>query len=211
MTSLTITAPPGAGSRGHLTVVRSSREGHACSFEEIYREWQTPIYTYILRLVGDREQAEDLTQETFLKAFRALPSMGAGLKLAAWLYRIGTNTAFDALRRRKLIAFLPWQDLDYELAGAEGQDPQVICETRELIRAALRRMPERYRAALLYYRVDGRSPTEIARMLGVAPKGIKTYLSRATACFLQHYTALGGEVTKDARRACSRTREDKAS
>jgi RNA polymerase sigma-70 factor, ECF subfamily len=208
MTSMTITAPAATASRGGLSVMRAPQ---AWSFEQIYQEWQTPIYTYILRLVGNREQAEDLTQETFLKAFRALPTMGAGLKLAAWLYRIGTNTAFDALRRRKLIAFLRLPDLAYELADGESQDPQALCETRELIRAALRRMPERYRAALLLYRVEGRSQAEIARALGVAPSGIKTFLHRATTCFLQHYTDMGGEVARDAKRACSRTREDKAS
>jgi RNA polymerase sigma-70 factor (ECF subfamily) len=211
MTSLSLMPAAGNGSRGPVGTGRAPGEGSPWSFEEIFQEWQTPIYTYILRLVGDREQAEDLTQETFLKAFCALPKMGAGLKLAAWLYRIGTNTAFDALRRSRLIAFLRFADLEYELAGTQAQDPQVLCETRELIRAALRRMPERYRIALLLYRVEGRSPAEIARTLGVAPSGIKTYLHRATASFLQHYTDLGGEVTKDARRTCSRTRENKAS
>jgi len=207
MTSITIITAAGPGSRSHVGTGRTPAEGDHWSFEEIYREWQTPIYTYILRLVGDREQAEDLTQETFLKAFRALPKMGAELKLAAWLYRIGTNTAYDALRRSRLIAFLRLADLDHELACVKAQDPQVICETRELIRTALRRMPARYRIALLLYRVEGRSQAEIARSLGVAPTGIKSFLHRATLSFLQHYTDLGGEVTREAHRACSRTRE----
>jgi RNA polymerase sigma-70 factor (ECF subfamily) len=211
MSSMTAITSPNASGRGHLTVVHPACTKHASSFEQIYQEWNQPIFLYILRLVGNREQAEDLTQETFLKAFRALPKTGAELKLAAWLYRIGTNTAYDALRRRKLLALLPWQDLDYELAAAEGQDPQLLCETRELVRATLQHMPRGYRAALLYYRVDGRSPSEIASLLGVAPSGIKTYLSRATASFLQHYTALGGEVAREARRTCSRTRKEKAS
>lgn len=211
MSSMTATTSLDASGRGHLTIVRSSCVEQASPFEQIYQEWNQPIFLYILRLVGNREQAEDLTQETFEKAFRALPKTGAGLKLAAWLYRIGTNTAYDALRRRKLIAFLPWQDLDYELAAAEGQDPQFLCETRELFQATLERMPRGYRAALLYYRVDGREPAEIASLLGVAPSGIKTYLSRAQLCFLQHYTALGGEVAREARRTCSRTRKEKAS
>src|SRR5512146_1434210 len=96
----------------------------AWSFERIYDEFKTPIYNYIYHLVGSREQADDLTQETFLQAFRALPRMDANLKLSAWLYRIATHTAYDALRRRKLIAWLPWQDLDHEPADAESADPQ---------------------------------------------------------------------------------------
>jgi RNA polymerase sigma-70 factor (ECF subfamily) len=85
------------------------------SFDQIYDEYKIPIYNYVYHLVGDREQADDLTQDTFLKAFRALPKMDANLKLSAWLYRIATNTAYDALRRRKLIAWLPWQDLDHDI------------------------------------------------------------------------------------------------
>jgi len=96
------------------------------SFDQIYDEYKTPIYNYVYHLVGDREQADDLTQDTFLKAFRALPKMDANLKLSAWLYRIATNTAYDALRRRKLIAWLPWQDLDHEPADVESADPQEI-------------------------------------------------------------------------------------
>ena len=213
MTSMTLTAPAAPVRRGQPSTMHAG-QAQAWSFEQIYEVWQLPIFTYILRLVGNREQAEDLTQETFLKAFRALPKMSAGLQLAAWLYRIGTNTALDALRRSKLIAFQPWQNLGYEpAAGGEGLDPLTICETQELIRVALHRMPQGYRVALLAYRVDGRSHAEIARMLGIAPKGVKTYLSRATSSFLRHYRELGGEVARDARRATcsSRKREDRAS
>lgn len=160
------------------------------SFEEIYDEYKTPIYNYVYHLVGDREQADDLTQDTFLKAFRALPKMDANLKLSAWLYRIATNTAYDALRRRKLIAWLPWQDLDHEPADVEGADPQDIYGTTELVRAALCRMPHQYRSALLLYTQEGFSYSEIAHTLNIAESGVKMYLSRARQSFREHYRAL---------------------
>lgn len=160
------------------------------SFDQIYDEYKTPIYNYVYHLVGDREQADDLTQDTFLKAFRALPKMDANLKLSAWLYRIATNTAYDALRRRKLIAWLPWQDLDHEPADAESADPQEIYGTTELVRAALRRMPQQYRAALLLYTQEGFSYSEIAHTLNIAESGVKMYLSRARQSFREHYRSL---------------------
>src|SRR5271165_2240036 len=138
------------------------------SFEQIYDEYKTPIYNYVYHLVGDREQADDLTQDTFLKAFRALPKMDASLKLSAWLYRIATNTAYDALRRRKLIAWLPWQDLDHEPADVESADPQETIGTNELVRQALRQMAPTYRSALLLYTQEGFSYGEIARQLNIA-------------------------------------------
>lgn len=78
-------------------------------FEEIFTRFQTPLTNFIFRLVGNREQAYDLTQDVFVKAYRALAS-GTTIQAAAlssWLYRIASNTATDALRRRRLIAWLP--------------------------------------------------------------------------------------------------------
>jgi len=166
-------------------------------FERIYEEFKTPIYNYIYHLVGNREQADDLTQDTFLKAFKALPKMDASLKLSAWLYRIATNTAYDALRRRKLIAWLPWQDLDHEPADVESADPQETIGTAELVRGALKRMPAQYRAALLLYTQEGFSYGEIAHTLNIAESGVKMYLSRARQSFREHFRALehGGVKT----------------
>lgn len=168
----------------------------AWSFERIYDEYKVAIYNYIYHLVGNREQADDLMQDTFLKAFKALPKMDASLKLSAWLYRIATNTAYDALRRRKLIAWLPWQDLDHEPADVESADPQETVGTTELVRTALRRMPPQYRAALLLYTQEGFSYSEIAHTLNIAESGVKMYLSRARQSFREHFRALeqGGGV-----------------
>ncbi len=160
------------------------------SYERIYEEFKTPIYNYIYHLVGNREQADYLTQDTFLKAFKALPKMDANLKLSAWLYRIATNTAYDALRRRKLIAWLPWQDLDHEPADVESADPQETIGTTELVRGALKRMPAQYRAALLLYTQEGFSYGEIAQTLSIAESGVKMYLSRARQSFREHFRAL---------------------
>src|SRR5690242_16063189 len=78
-------------------------------FEDIFARFQTPLINFVFRLVGNREQACDLTQDVFVKAYRALSS-GTTIQAAAlssWLYRIASNTATDALRRRRLIAWLP--------------------------------------------------------------------------------------------------------
>ena len=161
------------------------------SFDQIYDEYQPRIYNYVYHLVGDREQADDLTQDTFLKAFRALPKMDtSALKLSAWLYCIARNTAFDALRRRRLKAWLAWQDLDCELADAAGDDPQEIYGAVELVRAALQRMPHRYRLALLLRTQLGFSHSEIARAINLSEGGIKMYLTRARQSFREQYKLL---------------------
>ncbi|MBF6591991.1 MAG: RNA polymerase sigma factor [Ktedonobacterales bacterium] len=78
-------------------------------FEDIFTRFQTPLTNFVFRLVGNREQAYDLTQDVFVKAYRALAAgttIQAGA-LSSWLYRIASNTATDALRRRRLISWLP--------------------------------------------------------------------------------------------------------
>ncbi|HUY79782.1 MAG TPA: RNA polymerase sigma factor [Ktedonobacterales bacterium] len=181
---------PRAAGRGRPLMAKSAASQQMWSFERIYDEYKTPIYNYIYHLVGNREQADDLTQDTFLKAFKALPKMDANLKLSAWLYRIATNTAYDALRRRKLIAWMPWQDLDHEPADVESADPQETIGTSELVHAALKRMPSHYRAALLLYTQEGFSYAEIATTLNIAESGVKMYLSRARHSFREHYRSL---------------------
>jgi len=77
------------------------------SFDQLFARYQGPLYRHILNLVGDAAQAQDLTQDTFLKAYQALPGARAGAG-AAWLYRIATNTALDALRHRRRLTWLPF-------------------------------------------------------------------------------------------------------
>src|SRR5712692_5997100 len=171
-------------------MARAETKENAWSFDRIYDEYKTPIYNYVYHLVGDREQADDIAQDTFLKAFRALPKMDASLKLSAWLYRIATNTAYDALRRRQLATWLPLCELESEPADVESADPQTTYGTTELVRAALHRMPQQYRAALLLYTQEGFSYSEIAQALNIAESGVKMYISRARQSFREHYRAL---------------------
>ena len=183
--------------RGQKRVASTELPGPPWSFERIYDEFKTPIYNHIYHLVGNREQADDLTQDTFMKAYKALPKMDASLKLSAWLYRIATNTAYDALRRRKLIAWMPWQDLDHEPADVDSADPQETIGTNELVRAALKRMPRHYRAALLLYTQEGYSYAEIAAELNIAESGVKMYLSRARHSFREHFKSLEQGMTAE--------------
>ena len=95
-----------------------------------------------------------------------------------------------------MIAWLPWQDLDHEPADVESADPQELYGTTELVRAALHRMPQQYRAALLLYTQEGFSYSEIAQALNIAESGVKMYLSRARQSFREHYKSLEQGGTK---------------
>lgn len=122
--------------------------------------------------------------------------MPADLRLSAWLYRIATNIAYDALHRRRLITWQPLDGLDYEPADGAEDDPQDdYSGTTGLVRAALARIPSPYRQTLLLREYEGYSLPEIAQALGIAQSGVKMYLSRAWSHFKQHYHTLEQEAT----------------
>lgn len=111
-------------------------------FEEIFTRFQTPLTNFIYRLVGNREQAYDLAQDVFVKAYRAFAS-GTTIQAAAlssWLYRIASNTATDALRRRRLISWLPLSLFNEDRgvgAGMPGADTTTSLQQPSLADEAL--------------------------------------------------------------------------
>jgi RNA polymerase sigma-70 factor, ECF subfamily len=152
-------------------------------FVDLYNEFHQPIFGYLFRLLRDRERAEDAVQEAFVKAYRALPRLDGDANYRAWLYRIATNTAYDRLRRQRLLSWLPLLD--------DGDDPALHydhidgCDTSIQVQEALNRLPVRYRAPLLLYGVYGLSTAEIARVLGITRSGVKMRLARARRMFIE--------------------------
>jgi RNA polymerase sigma-70 factor (ECF subfamily) len=188
-------------------------------FEEIFTRFQTPIINFVYRLVGNREQAYDLAQDVFVKAYRAFAG-GTTIQAAAlssWLYRIASNTATDALRRRRLINWLPLSLFNEDrgvgagMPGAELPNQQTTPEEslanaaaafmggydggrfeqhvadRELVERVLRKLPEKYAKCLLLYEHEGFSCAEIAELLSVSPSAVKMRLMRARERFITLY------------------------
>ena len=90
-------------------LTREAKRGSEAAFAAIFERFQTPLVNYTYRLVGDWDTANDLAQDTFLKAYNALPNTDESLQISPWLYRIATNTALDSLRRRKRITWVPFK------------------------------------------------------------------------------------------------------
>src|SRR5687768_14729378 len=127
-------------------------------------------------MVGDRALAEDLAQDAFVKAYRALPNTRPELAFKAWLYRIATNTAISHLRRRKLIRwvpFLPTQDY----ASSESVEGSV--GRKHDVEKALHQLPEHYAASLILRHYEGLSIAETASALDISETAAKLRLFRA--------------------------------
>lgn len=154
-------------------------------FEQLFRDYQRPILNYLYRLVGDAARAEELTQDAFVKAYRALHRLPPDANRRAWLYRIATNTAYDQLRRRRLIQWLPLLEQDSPSLIQNG--PEDPTGAQDAIRRALAQLPNDYRVPLILYSVQGYSTKEIGEMLSISQGAVKTRLCRAREKFRQVY------------------------
>jgi RNA polymerase sigma-70 factor (ECF subfamily) len=153
----------------------------------LYEAYQRPILIYLRRIVSDYEVAEDLCQETFIKALRHWDNRDPEASVSAWLYRIATNTAYDFLRRRRRIRFTTLCDTEYAHCVAES--PELHIDDREPVQQALAQLPPIYRLPLLLHSCSGHSTQEIARALGCSNSAVKTRLFRARARFREVYQA----------------------
>jgi RNA polymerase sigma-70 factor, ECF subfamily len=169
-------------------LVARARAGDPVAFERLFERYHAPILNYLHRMVGDRALAEDLAQDAFIKAYRALPGTRPDLAFKAWLYRIATNTAISHLRRRRLVKWIPFlseQDhaIDDPIERSVGRKHDV--------EQALARIPQHYAAALLLRHYQGLSLAETAEALEITENAAKLRLFRARKAFA---TAYGGPI-----------------
>lgn len=163
------------------------REPAEQAVARLYEQYHQPILRYLERLCGSRELAEDLAQETFIKALRHWGQLAATEGAAAWLFRIARNTAYDDSRRRRARPGVPLTDIHLDTLA--GQREELAVEELELIQAALSQLSERYRQALLLHSYAGYSIDAIAAELGWKVGTVKSRLARARAQFRRHYVA----------------------
>jgi len=151
----------------------------------LFQEHRLSVFAYLYRLVGNREWAEELTQEAFLRVYDArtrLPEVG---NHRAWIYRIATNTAFNALKRWRRFHWLPWQEADTSPLGRSDLAEQV--EGQALVERSLQVLSPTYRAPLLLYSHYGFSVGEVAEALGIGEGAVKMRLLRAREMFREAY------------------------
>ena len=171
-----------------LSIVRDVLDGDANAFEAIVREFERNVYNIALRMSGDREDALDISQESFLKAYHSLHSFRGDSKFSVWLYRIVSNTCLDFLRERKRRAEVPLvrEDDEGETEDAQIRDeslsPETLLErklTREAVQRGLESLPEDQRKILLLREIQGFSYEEIGRILSLESGTVKSRIFRA--------------------------------
>ncbi len=168
------------------------RDDNAAAFEELVARYQGRLTTVLRHLVGNREQAEDLAQEVFLRVYRARKTYEPGAKFATWLFNIAHHAAANSLRdraRRHEVTLnahdsgpLGPRPLDRMLLASSGQMParqMDNAEMREIVRMSIESLGERQRMAVLLSKFEGMSYAEIAEVMEISPQALKSLLSRA--------------------------------
>jgi RNA polymerase sigma-70 factor (ECF subfamily) len=180
-------------------LVDGLRRGDEGAFEALFRRYYQQVYRVAYRLVGSREEAEDLAQETFIKLHSHPLADGRAPNVGGWLYRVVTNLGYNTLRARSRQDRRHQRaeevvEREYPAKEAE-QDPAEVAsrqEDRRLVRHALSLLSWREQACLIL-RSEGLSYAEIAAALGVAPGSVGTLLARAeTALRRQYFVLLEG-------------------
>lgn len=172
---------------GELETVRQAQFGDEEAFTVLVRKYEKQIFRHVLRMVRKVEDAEDLTQEVFLRAYQWLGSYNGEASFGRWLHRIATNVCIDKLRKRRIptVPWPEWNDGEEQKAvefpsGDPG--PEEIFEEQESlgeILAAAGRLPGHYREAFLLKNISDRSYEEIAGFLGCPEGTVKSRVSRA--------------------------------
>jgi RNA polymerase sigma-70 factor (ECF subfamily) len=169
-------------------LVARSRGGDLDSFNQLILRWERPIYALAYRVIGREEDARDVVQETFLRAFRALPGFKGQAKFSSWLYRIALNLCRDWIRRRRRspLVELPEGVDPVELAAETGpvesiEDLASRKELSEAVAEAMSLLPEEQRTAIILKEYHGMTFQEIADLQGCPLSTVKTRLYQGLA------------------------------
>jgi RNA polymerase sigma-70 factor (ECF subfamily) len=164
-------------------LVAKSVGGDAESFNELILRWERPIYVLAYRTIGREEDARDVCQETFLRAFRALPGFRGQAKFSSWLYRIALNLCRDWMRRERRTPTVQAPEgvnlFDLALAAEPSESIEDMVVRKDLARAIERvmaRLPEEQRTAIVLKEFHGLTFREIADVVGCPLSTVKTRL-----------------------------------
>jgi RNA polymerase sigma-70 factor (ECF subfamily) len=154
------------------------------TFDRLFEEYADAIFGYALRLVGDRDRAADIAQDTFVKAYRSLETLTDPGTARAWLFRIASNTAIDEMRRRRWTRPFGSDAVRYAQRPDPRPGPEDVVMAATLddrLQAALLGLKAPQRQCLLLSDLEGMAASEIGAVMNLSPGAVRTLLSRSRA------------------------------
>jgi len=171
-----------------LALARKASEGDQDAFALIYESNYKAIYYHVARIIGDRGDAEDMTQEVFLRAYQFINSYSGDASLGRWLRKVATNLCIDKMRKRALptaawptVTSREGEDQEVEFAdqGSSPLEDVESVESRDIIMSAVTRLPDYYRNVVVLHDLMEYKGEEVARAIECPVGTVKSRLSRA--------------------------------
>lgn len=192
--------------RSDEELVALSVSGDAESFNQLMLRWERPIYALAYRVIGREEEARDVVQETFLRAFRGLRNFRGQAKFSSWIYRIALNLCRDWIRRERRAPLTPAPEgLDLVELAAEREPAESIedivarSDMSRIVERAMARLPEEQRTAIILKEYHGMTFQEIADLQGCPLSTVKTRLYQGLSVLRRHLQSEGHEMTSGER------------
>jgi RNA polymerase sigma-70 factor (ECF subfamily) len=177
-------------------LVNACLAGDGRAFEELVARYQVRLLNFVYRTIGDRDRAEDLVQEVFIRVYRHLGRFDQGKKFSTWIYTIASNLAKNELRNRSRSPLVLFQaisakfededrPLQFEDEGSRPDDLFRKRHLREAVEAAVQQLPAHHREVFVLRELEGKSYEEIAEITGVNLGTVKSRLNRARGAFAE--------------------------
>jgi RNA polymerase sigma-70 factor (ECF subfamily) len=174
-------------------LVSRSKGGDLDSFNQLVLRWERPIYALAYRVIGREEDARDVCQETFLRAFRALPGFKGQAKFSSWIYRIALNLCRDWIRRQRRAPVVQMGDeadpLELAVESGPSESIEELVARRQLsavVEEAMTLLPDEQRTAIILKEYHGMTFQEIADLQGCPLSTVKTRLYQGLSVLRRH-------------------------
>lgn len=171
-----------------FALIKKALTGDQKAFLKLRQKYYEVIFKLINRMVRNREEVEDLTQEAFIKAFSSLPSFNKEYAFSTWLYKIASNNSIDYIRKKKLQTFSidkpiesDESDYSFELPDTDFKPDQelIAAQRKKMLEEAMNSLPPKYRQVIIMRHVDEREYQEIAKVLKLPLGTVKAHIFRA--------------------------------
>ncbi|MCR8657722.1 RNA polymerase sigma factor SigW [Paenibacillus endoradicis] len=168
-------------------LVKLALKGDQAAFAELVELYQEKLYHMAYRMLNNRQEAEDVVQDTFLRVYNNLERYDTTMKFSTWIYRIATNLSIDRLRKRKPVYSLDAESSDYEgldgysMIPSDNRTPEselLISETQQIIHQAIDTLPPKYKSVMILRYIHELSLQEVGDILDMPVTTIKTRVHR---------------------------------
>lgn len=183
-----------------MAFIRRVQEGDVAAFDHLIRKYRERLFSIIYNLTSNREDAADLTQEAFIKAFSSINRFKGKSSFFTWLYRIGVNTALTHLKRNRMRHFFSFENLNEEVHSSEilevlsvktnSEKSSLAKELQEKLNEALQKLSPKHRTVVVLYEIEGLSHQEISDIVGCSVGTVRSrlhYAKQQLQSFLQEY------------------------